>query len=56
MWHFSLSQFPNNWEGEAVREFRSWLVGCAARAGLHFSLFLDETWNMLAWSKLQARG
>jgi hypothetical protein len=53
MWRFFPEPVPEQIGKEAVREFRFWLVGNALRElDLHFSLFLDSTWAMLAWSKL----
>jgi len=53
MWRFFAEPLPEQLGREAVREFRSWLVGNALRElDSHFSRFLDETWAMLAWSKL----
>lgn len=51
--HFFPEPLPEKVERDAVREFRSWLVGNALRElDLHFSLLLDETWTVLDWAKL----
>jgi hypothetical protein len=56
MWRFFPEPVPEQLGKEAVREFRSWLVGNALRElDSHFSRFLDETWTMLALSKLHGK-
>jgi len=53
MWRFFPEPVPEPLGRDAVREFRSWLVGNALRElDTYFSLFLDETWKLLTWSKL----
>jgi hypothetical protein len=53
LWHFFPEPLPEQLGRDAVREFRSWLVGNALRElDAHFNRFLDEIWMMLAWSKL----
>jgi hypothetical protein len=53
LWRFFPEPVPEQLGRDAVREFRSWLVGNALRElDPYFNRFLDETWAMLAWSNL----
>jgi hypothetical protein len=53
LWRFFPEPVPEQLGKDAVREFRSWLVGNALRElDSYFNRFLDETWMMLAWSNL----
>lgn len=53
MWRFVPDPLPEGFLEHAVYEFRTWIAANALReldAG--FNTFLDQAWNILAWSKL----